>query len=366
MRLIKIIEKSKPRLIAFSLAIGFNVTLAGLVCGTFAWYAYATRASIDEYPGTTVANMGELQIGLVSDVPLPYSAYSSVGLTNHNNDTPTHNGKYIYWCTSEVLHAKAINLVVKSNGYATNAIEPTTSGSDDVLGSRGFHLFRKPTNRDNYDVNLSSSYAPASSYVLIPFVFKTFGSSESEEDTSGNVYLSDCSLYTSNDYLNDGELHKAVRFYLKNTSHSCIIAPSYREDGTNEVGGILDLDLDGYYDYNPNTNKELVYGEYNGEYNYQSSPTATNGDIAIENVTSFKSNHKQGVYAVDENSLVPKIVSYYGLSRLTSREIPAATTNSDYDGFSYGEFTIYLEGWDKHVIDQEQESCFNLNLSFTL
>ena len=133
------------------------------------------------------------------------------------------------------------------------------------------------------------------------------------------------------------------------------------------MGGILDLDLDGYYDYNEYTNKELVYGEYEGEYGYQSNPTSNGSDgVPTESITSFHSNHKNGVYAVDENTLVPKTVSYYGLSRLTSREFPVALTNQDYDGFSYGEFLIYLEGWDKHVIDQEQESCFNLNLSFTL
>ena len=197
-RLTKIIEASKPRLLSLGLAIGFNITLAGLVCGTFAWYTYATRTGFQElYPGTTVANMGELQIGLVSNLPLPSSVYTSVGLVSNNNDTATRNGKYIYWCNGDVLNAKAINLIVKNNGYATNAIEPTTSGSDDVVNSHGFHLFRKPTNRDNYDVNSSSSYALKSSYVLIPFVFKTFGSSDTGEgETNGNVYLSDCSLYT--------------------------------------------------------------------------------------------------------------------------------------------------------------------------
>ena len=366
-RLIKIIEASKPRLISLGLAVIFNVTLAGLVCGTFAWYSYATRASIkDPFKGTTVANMGELQVGLVCNTRL--NDCRRYGLLPHNSEeAPISNGKFLYWASTDTLSAEAINYVVSKNGYATTTIEPTTTGSDSALSTYGFHLYQKPTVNKNYQIS-SSFYAPQSSFVSIPFVFRVGGSGEIEEDPDyGNVFLTNCTLYTSNDAFDDGELHKAVRFYVKNKRNAVVVAPSYDEDGTNDVGGILDLDLNGYYDYDEITNKEIVYGECEEEsVGYFDEPTAQNGTVSRQDITSFYSNHKQGVYAVNESTLRPKTVSYYSLSHLTSREYPVAVSDQYYEGFSYGEFLIYLEGWDKHVIDQEQNSAFNLSLSFSL
>ena len=359
----KILEVSKPRLLMLGFTFMFNVTLAGLVCGTFAWYTYATRASLSPYRGTTVANMGELQIGLVCNTRLLQPR--KYGLQPHNSeDNPIANGKFIYWSTSDSLDAKAINYVVNTNGYATTTIEPTTSASNDAVNSYGFHLYKKPTVFQNYSTT-PHYYAEKSSYVLIPFVFRIAGSSDIEEDEDfGNVYLSNCTLFTSNDAFDDGELHKAVRFYVKHKRGSYIVAPSYSGDGETEVGGILDLDLNGFYDYGEDK-KEIVYGEHEGDFSYLSDPTPTDGTLTNQEITSFYSNHKQDVYAVDETTLVPKTVSYYGLSRLTSREFPIAVSDAYYEGYSYGELMVYLEGWDKHVIDQEQESAFNLDLSFT-
>ena len=362
----RILEIGKSKLITFGFAILFNTTLAGLVCGTFAWYTYATRATFDnEFNGTTVSNMGELQVGLVSDNYLP--SYSRFGLVPHTiGNSPISNGKYIYWANSDSLSAEAINYVVHSNGYATTIIEPTTSGSNDAVEEYGFHLYQKPTVNNNYFIN-PSYYAQKTSYVLIPFVFRVGGAGEIEEDPDyGNVFLSTCNLFTSNDAFNDGEFHKAVRFYIKNKRTSVVVAPSYDDDGENEVGGILDLDLNGYYDFYNATNKEIVYGEYEGEVDYLSNPTAEDGNLSYNEITSFKSNHKSGVYALDETTFVPKKVSYNGLTRLTSRQYPIAVSDQNYEGLSYCEFMIYVEGWDKHVIDREQESSFNLNLAFTL
>ena len=44
-------------------AIGLTISFTGVISGTRAWYAYATRASLS-YGGTSVANTEQLQIGL--------------------------------------------------------------------------------------------------------------------------------------------------------------------------------------------------------------------------------------------------------------------------------------------------------------
>ena len=44
-------------------AIGLTISFTGVISGTTAWYAYATRASLS-YGGTSVSNTEQLQIGL--------------------------------------------------------------------------------------------------------------------------------------------------------------------------------------------------------------------------------------------------------------------------------------------------------------
>lgn len=361
-RLKKIIEISKPRLITLGLAIGFNVTLAGTVCGTFAWYTYATRAGFKSlYHGTTASTMGYLEIGLVSDYYL--TDFNKYNLTLDTDFSSEYVHKYVYWCKGNNLRSDAINAIAKLNGYGSTIIEPTTSGSDDAISTYGFHLYRKPTHNNEYKIS-PEDYALKTSYVNIPFIFRTFKSDGQSSGINSSVYLVGANLYTSNDEFDNGELHKAVRFYINQYNNSYIVAPSYNDDGTNDVGGILDLDLNGFYDYKEDK-KEIVYGEHEGTYTYEEEPRTNSTTVPKDEITSFFSNHKEGVYALDENSFVPKTVSYEGISKFFSRQYPIAVPDYRYNGLSYGEITIYLEGWDKHVVDQEQESRFNLNLSFS-
>ena len=360
-RLKKIIELSKPRFLTFGLTILFEVSLAGLVCGTFAWYSYATRAGFTDYHGTTVSDMGYLEIGLVCDKYL-YD-YADYNLQMDTSVLYTGAHKFIYWSKGTTLEAKAINYVVHANGYASTVIEPTTTGSNDLIEQNGFNLYRKPTWNNGYPLD-STGYAFKNTYVKLQFVFRSHQSEDGAEQFGNDVYLVNCRLVTSNDEITNGQIHKAVRFHINNKRGSYIVSPSSEEGGTNNVGGILDLDLNGYYDYN-DENRETVYGEYEGTYSYESSPRSEDTNVPKQDRTSFVANHKKGIYALDQSSFTPKTVSYDGLSKLTSREYPIAVSDSNFNGLSYGEIDVYLEGWDPHVVDQEQESAFNLDLSFS-
>lgn len=356
----KIIEIGKSKLLTFGFAILFNTTLAGLVCGTFAWYTYATRAGFeDPYQGTTVTDAGFLRIGLVCDYYL--SDYKNFNLEVDESYVMS-TFKYVYWSQTNGISAEAINYIVNANGYGTTIIEPTTSASNDAIAENGFHLYRRPAMNEGYRID-SAFYADKKSSVLLPFIFKTSASEEGTQAGS-NVYLSDCFLSTSNDNKDDGEIHKAVRFHINNANTSVIVAPSYNDSGEDEVGGILDLDGDGFYDYAANQ-REVVYGEYEGTYSYKSTPTQQNGSIPKEEVTSFYSNHKKDVYAVDEDTFDAKKVSYYGITSLISRQFAIAVPDSRFRGLSYGEINVYIEGWDRHLTNEEEESAFNLDLSFT-
>ena len=89
-------------------AVLFNVSLAAIVCGTFAWYSYAARVGLEkQYHGTTVGDTGSLQAGLVSDIQL--DNYLEFDLAEDAR-TLADEGKYIYWC-KEKIQAKTINYV---------------------------------------------------------------------------------------------------------------------------------------------------------------------------------------------------------------------------------------------------------------
>ena len=358
----KILQISKSRLLTFGLAIFINVLLAGSVCGTFAWYTYATRTGFqEEYHGTTVGDLGSLQAGIVSDIQLPdYLNYELA----EDDVTLASEGKYIYWCR-EVIKAETINYVLTNNGSATTRLSPVTSASfDDFDNPDSFQLYRAPLINSNYSVGNTNDYAARSSYVYIPFVFRY------EDDINPGNYLpnreirlSECNVSTMMD--GDGkELYKAVRLYANNGEHGYIINPTSEQDGTNNVGGILDLDHSGFYDYDGNL-KEVVYGE-SVSTSYLDEPTEADGTLPQEDITSFVSNHKHGVFALDEDTFEPKKVSYHRLSKFTDNEIAITTTDANFYNMARLDLTIYIEGWDLHVVDNEKDSGFNIDFSFEI
>lgn len=359
MRTKAILQISKSRLLTFGFAIFVNVILAGSVCGTFAWYTYATRTGFEkEYHGTTVGDMGSLQAGIISEVRL--SDYTNYELTE-DSTTLLSEGKYIYWC-KEIVKAETINYVISNNGSATTQMYPVTSASyDDFDNPNSFQLYRDPTPKNNYTVGNSNDYAASFNYVYIPFLFRY-----EDEDHPGQylanqvIHMTHCNVETT---VEDKELYKSVRVYANNGEHGYLINPTAEQDGVTKVGGILDLDRDGFYDYKDDY--EFIYGESIAS-NYLDDPTESSGTIPEDEITSFVANHKRGVYALDEDNYQAKTVSYHSLSKFTSKEVSITTTTESYYNMAKCFLTIYFEGWDQHVVNKELGSGFNLDLEFEI
>lgn len=359
----KIIQISKQRLFTLGFGILLNVILAGSVCGTFAWYTYATRAGFeDPFHGTTIGSMGSLQIGFISNFRLTDS--SDYGLTE-DLTTLGQPGKYIYWSKNNTIPAETFNYVVSKNGYGTTKLGPVTSGAIDLEENpNDFHLYRRPKKGDNYSIS-PSSYAAYEDYVKVSFVFKT---EEYEPDNpptyEESIYLTRCHVETSLD--SEGkELYKSVRTFVQNKNASYIINPTSESDGINNVGGILDLDFDGFYDFDSH-NKEIVYGQSKVTPSYLPDPTSSDGDIPYEDTTTFSANHKKGIYALDEENYQPETVKYSGFNKFANRSIPAAVTDPDYNYLMHADLMIYMEGWDLHLVTGEENSGFNMDLNFSL
>ena len=211
----KILQLSKGRLKVVAFTIFFNVLLAGSVCGTFAWYTYATRTGFDkEYHGITVGDSGEMEVGLVSTVEL--EEYDSFDLAE-DKVTLANEEKIIYWCDNEI-DSTVLRYVVGSNGYSTNTVNPVTTGSNDILEEDNFHLYRSQSALRDYPLD-DSGYAEHDSYVHVSFVFR-YKDPELDDPYAPNreVYFTECKVHTSEDSQGK-EVYKAVRVCAFNGSN---------------------------------------------------------------------------------------------------------------------------------------------------
>jgi len=359
---LKILNIAKSRLITFSAAILFNISLAAIVCGTFAYYTYATRVGLQkEYHGTTVGDIGSLQAGLVSDVQL--DGFLDYDLAEDTR-TLASEGKYIYWC-GETISARTINFVLAANGYATTSMYPVTTGAFDGENQNpnSFKLFKSPSYLRNYNKNIGSHAADKINYSVFDFVFRFEDVNNIGQYLSGyNIFLSKFQIETAEE---GHELYKSVRFYWTNGTEGHLVNPTAHAPGTDIAGGVLDLNADGFYDFYDYSSEEVIYGEFeHSELN--STRTAEDGNLDVEELDSFNANHKAGVYALNEETFVPKTISYVGIDGLTSRSQPITFTNPNYHNIGRFKMTLYFEGWDRHVINKEIGFGYNLDLSFAV
>lgn len=302
--------------------------------------------------------MGSLQAGLISNVQLPdYLEYDLA----EDDRTLADEGKLIYWC-KEKIEARTINYVLKNNGYATTRLMPVTTGEFDysTADMDSFALFKRPSYRVNYSTTDDSSIAETAAYCRLNFVFR-FEDIDNigEYLPSYDVYLSGCEIESTHE---GHDIYKAARFFFRNGYESYLINPTSYETGEDVVGGILDLDNDGFYDYDKN-GYEIVYGEA-GSYEYNSEVTSVDGNLPESERNTFIANHKQGVYAVNPDSFNAKYVNYINIDRFTSKAKPITTTDPEHHNMGKFDLFIYYEGWDTHLVDSEREYGFNLNLVF--
>lgn len=337
----------------------FNLSLAAIVCGTFAYYSYAARTGLEkQYHGTTVGDTGSLQAGLVSDVRLEnFLEYDLAEDTR----TLADEGKFIYWC-KEKIEAKTISYVVSSNGYATTILNPVTTGEFDheTADFNDFKLFETPTYKVNYSTLSNISLAEKSFYSRLNFVFRYEDIDHIGEYLPNyDVFLYSCSLESTHE---EHDIYKAARFFFRNGYECYLINPTSSVDGETAVGGILDLNADGFYDYD-GAGYEFVYGETNS-YSYNLDVTAEDGNIPWEETNTFVSNHKKNVHAINAETFEAKNAKYMSIDRFTSRAKSLTTTDPTYHNLGRFDLFIYYEGWDVHVIDSEGGYGFNLDLAF--
>ena len=137
-------------------------------------------------------------------------------------------------------------------------------------------------------------------------------------------------------------------------------------------------------------NKEYAYGEFVNEVQYATTgwpddaehnvPQNVNGVSDTSEETTFYAKHKPGILVPNISAAVPKVQEHYGLGRVqpsvdeagrffvdteNGNGIPVATTTSG-SKIGYSTLTIFVEGWDHSVINQNANYPFSLNLKFEI
>lgn len=396
-------KKLKPALVFSFLGIATFASLVGTVSGTLAWYAYNSRVTLS-YSGTSVENTVQLQIGLacanemVSDGSAEMDAFLDT-----MEDPEIINGVYYYFAPMGYgLSSSVINAYLKTFGYATNELEPITSGYFDPEVHHGFSPKAAPKAENPTLI----TNAEQKNYLKLPFIFRASRSVNDTADYIENaeIWLTDAKGAASTS--RDGNVYKAMRIFFdrKDADYDTdfIVNPDATSAGETRVGGLLDLSMDGYYDFNENG--EVIYGEYDNSVNpsdFLSAGVYGTGDNPILDINgtgetvahsnTFNAKHHpdtkyfeySDLHKINDNdSYIPvKTAKYESLSSIKPVRDSSTgklsnpqgkitsvckTAGSTLNYIGRVDAYIWLEGWDFNVVDEEQHHAFDMGLTFEI
>ena len=388
------------------LTIATMSSVLGAVSGTLAWYAYSTRATVS-YSGTSVNNTVQLQIGIASPVEIPeFPATAEVEAVQRFDG----DSNYYYFAPVGVgLSHEVISTYLEAAGYASDSLAPITSGSY----NDGDVLNLKESPKDVAKFNTRS--ANHGYYAYIPFVFRVLYGNE--PTGVAGVDYEEADVYAPNQHLwltdakvrasegiegNEGsKVHKAIRMFMdrKFTNDQGEELPDYiynpdpdvHVQGYTTVGGVLDLTGDGFFDFDDDG--EIVYGEYEGMddpdtlaalrqpgLGADSNYVDLNGSGVTDKRTTFTAKHHADAdYFADLDGINFKKAHYLSHKEVYPERDPVTgdfkaadldkavcKTDANDHYLARLDMTIYLEGWDFAVVDEEMEHLFDLGLTFEI
>ena len=419
-------KKLNPAKFIFGfLGLSTFASLVGTISGTLAWYAYSARAAVT-YSGTSVSSALQLKIGLASLNRIPVHPGNALSdsfwdvmheVKVEENDPNSAPYKYIhpetgdeYYCyfadVGVGLDPQILQYHAKINGYAADAMMPITSGYYNPEDPNcSFNLYKSPSSLHHKQDIISEH----ENYMRMPFIFQALKTNASptalpEEKYSepGNeIWLVDAVSHPSS--IRDGEVYKAVRVFVDrfdSVGKDFIISPMSETSGETDVGGVLDLTNDQYYDYEYRSDigafSEVLYGDYEVDGGLESSgysgPDVFHdlhgifepGYEPTENDQScFTSKHRQGVrYYENLDYCTFKKASYLcmddvrpdrhpvtGAMKNFNDETPThvcVTGDAAHNYIGFVDMTLWLEGWDHHAIDDFQMHKFDFGLTFEI
>jgi hypothetical protein len=340
--------------ILIGLAMMAIIMGSGTASAAYAWFQLNQQKEIS-VSGTAFGKDSNITIGFVSDADLTYA-----GLTYSATDS-TSEGKKIYWCDSQEVTSDLVKYVLKANGYASDTLFPLTSGTYAKGGS--FSLYEAPCYGCNFNfqekITVQNATEVKSSYMHLGFAVKVENSGTALGAVeNASVYLSGLSVTGSSSLVN------SCRIHLSSTSNglSTLVNPTSSVAGSTEVGGALDMDQDGQYDYckDPNTgeNKEFFYGQNASDLVYGEAygETVTGAD---KNLVCFDNPyHTKGVLPLEKTNGLYAFAAqadYESVGTYVYKEYNAtnnAVSKTDANGIGFLDMDIYMEGWDHSLVNE--------------
>lgn len=388
----------------------------GAATGTLAWYQYTKRVSVS-FTGVAINNSDLIEMGLRSEKDLgdpstrcpelnnkTFEEYYESDLTvtkQIEKQVVTFNGdtNYIYWIKSTHIQSVLKNFCY-CIGSGVDKIPAVTTGywykgMEYDLGNRGADALNKwngfkktplclPNEKDY------SEFATRKDYFYLPLAVRV------STMNGGFHYLNDKEVFLTKFDVTDAtaavsnypNISKGVRCKvdypeIKDPAHPELVSqndfvfnPTKTGSDTTDllVGGALNIERDAYMDCedpDPLTNKvyEVAYGQFDGAPMYEDTPSLIPPSKPIDECTTFDANKVVGSYALKTDNA--RVCETYGNSivnpLMNGDELVRTNISSDESlRIGYFDLSIYLEGWDHAVIDQNAYHAFAISLEFSI
>jgi len=373
---------------------------AGAATGTYAWYAYQKDVEVD-FVGTTIKASTEIQVGLRSDsrIPALEQEYRLGEITWEENvqvSSSDPNRYVIYWVRGNYL-TEILKSFQREINSAQGILHPITAGKykagwaedtiNHVEAPNTWTGFKKTPSNKFGEWKSEGFVLDKQNYFYLPLVFRVINN---ERLANGDpIYLENQEIFLTSfitedlnfHHGNEVDLAQAVRCKVdypgeENTNKNFIFNPNGLSDTNLNVGGLINLNFDRYYDYY--NGKEIAYGEWENEPVYSTEPVSEAGQIHYDDCTTFYANHQVGVYPIDMTQ------SHPATCEIKSRDsaINAAYTpgkgivkTDNITKYGYVDLSIYLEGWDMNIVNTNSGEdgpksalghTFSVDLEFSL
>lgn len=354
-----------------------SLALAATTCGTFAWFTYASNVYIDEYKGVSVGAL-HIELGYVSDVE-----FDEADIYGVSQIQKTEDNKFIYWFGDGISN-EALHKLISLNGYSPDSMYPVTTGAYSTAND-GFSLLRAPTPFANYTRN---TLASQDDYTHMSFAFRI------NDLLEPTAYLANEEIFMSvADVKSDYEIKESFRLHTDNLisgeekmKHLINVDDTIYEDGYDDVGGVLDLNGDGFYDtitdQETGNTTEYFYGDFanaegysQGVVYYQDNPRNIDSE-QVGKHTTFNAKHRAGAHEVDANITQPLRAEFETVKKFENETTPVTKTREYqvYDSntlinenLAFLDVTIFVEGWDLKAYDAEiygEDRPYELDIEF--
>ena len=358
----KIIRRTKKSKLILAMYLSSITLCIGTFSMSVAWYTSSTRLQISTVEITLDCDR-QLAISTQKDRGFT-TELDSDDLKNPGLFTPVTSAHQSTWFDDK----KDMPIFYDDTLYSENEFISTTT----VAGGGYFSqkLYLKSDNKVWVSIDPEKTYIRPHAEANAAYaqkLYETYQSGDNEEYKA-------LTLEQVEERLNS--LVKAMRFSIlvndENYYDYQIIDPNKEE--VTKYGGLLDNNVDQYYDYYIDSQEDVYYERLYGEINDTSliqydEPTNIDSDFAYEGSPSaFNAKHKGTIKRINfekSKGLIIKEEESYSTEDFKVKDKPFMFPVY-WDHPQEIVLSVYIEGWDLDSINYTMGATFDANLVFTI